>query len=88
MDTREAQELLKNQQVVEEIRRHLWIESEKAGKNLGFDWAAQDWLKKYADSWKAYHLPSKPKVVVKPVITNVISSVTKNSAREAKSYKK
>jgi hypothetical protein len=87
MDTREAQELLKNQQVVEEIRRHLWIESEKAGKNLGFDWAAQDWLKKYADSWKAYHLPNKPKVV-KSVITNVISSATKTPTREAKSYKK
>lgn len=30
-----------------EIERHKWIESEKAGKDLGMD-AAIDWILKYA----------------------------------------
>ena len=37
-------ELLKDRRVVEEINRHLWIESEKAGYDIGFDKAASDWL--------------------------------------------
>ena len=36
--------LLKNRKVVEEINRHLWIESEKAGYDIGFEKAAEDWL--------------------------------------------
>ncbi len=31
-----------------EIERHKWIESEKAGKDLGMD-AVIDWILKYAD---------------------------------------
>jgi len=31
-----------------EIERHKWIESEKAGRDLGLD-AAIDWILKYAD---------------------------------------
>jgi hypothetical protein len=31
-----------------EIERHKWIESEKAGKDLGLD-AAIDWIMRYAD---------------------------------------
>ncbi|MEI7450383.1 MAG: hypothetical protein WCJ75_12245 [Desulfomonile sp.] len=31
-----------------EIERHKWIESEKAGRDLGTD-AAIDWILKYAD---------------------------------------
>ena len=33
-----------------EIDRHKWIESEKAGKDLGMD-AAIDWIMKYADAF-------------------------------------
>lgn len=33
-----------------EIQRHKWIESEKAGKDLGVD-AVIDWIKKYADAF-------------------------------------
>ncbi|MDA8405699.1 MAG: hypothetical protein M0T73_02420 [Deltaproteobacteria bacterium] len=32
----------------QEIDRHKWIESEKAGKDLGMD-AVIDWIMKYAD---------------------------------------
>ena len=59
MDNKEK--LLKNPKVVEEIKRHLWIESEKVGYDLGFEWAKADWLKRYADAWIAYYLPGKPK---------------------------
>ena len=33
-----------------EIERHKWIESEKAGRDLGMD-AVIDWIMKYADSF-------------------------------------
>ena len=35
-------DLLNNQDVVDEINRHRWLESEKAGKDIGFDIAATD----------------------------------------------
>ena len=59
MDNKEK--LLKNPKVVEEIKRHLWIESEKAGYDLGIEWAKEDWLEKYADAWIAYYSPAKQK---------------------------
>ncbi|MFH1117242.1 MAG: hypothetical protein V1792_25265 [Pseudomonadota bacterium] len=33
-----------------EIERHKWIESEKAGRDLGED-AVIDWIRKYADAF-------------------------------------
>lgn len=53
------EELLKDPRVIEEIHRHLWIESEKAGYDIGFERAAQDWLTKYAAEWMKYHMPEK-----------------------------
>lgn len=35
----------------EEIRKHRWIESEKAGFDLG-DSVCLDWIKKYAKSFR------------------------------------
>lgn len=49
--------LLSNSQVVEEIKRHLWIESEKSGYDIGFDAAAEDWLSKYAKNWMEEYMP-------------------------------
>ena len=51
-------ELLNNKEVLQEIARHLWIESEKAGVDISFDKAAKDWLNRYSDSWLAYHKPA------------------------------
>ncbi len=53
------EELLKDRRVVEEINRHLWIESEKAGCNIGFEKAAQDWLENFSKAWMTYHMPEK-----------------------------
>lgn len=44
-------DLLQIPEVVEEIHRHLWIESEKSGSDIGFDKAASDWIERYSESW-------------------------------------
>ncbi len=36
---------------IEEMKRHKWIESEKAGRDLGST-AIQDWIKKYAELFR------------------------------------
>lgn len=36
----------------EEILRHKWIESEKQGKDIGFERALLDWIRKHRDSWR------------------------------------
>ena len=53
------QELLKNKEVVEEINRHRWLESEKAGKDIGFEAAAADWLNRFSAVWMQFHFPQK-----------------------------
>jgi hypothetical protein len=55
-----ADNLLKIPGVIEEINRHLWIESEKAGYDIGFERASQDWIERYAMIWLEYHMPSQP----------------------------
>ena len=50
-------ELLENKEAVEEINRHRWIESEKAGTDIAFESAARDWLNRFSDGWLAYHKP-------------------------------
>jgi len=37
----------------EEILRHKWIESEKAGRDIGFERALLDWIRKHRDGWRA-----------------------------------
>ena len=36
----------------EEILRHKWIESEKAGHDVGFEKALLDWILKHRSSWR------------------------------------
>ena len=43
----------------EEILRHKWLESEKAGCDIGFERALLDWILKHRSSWrKARKQPS------------------------------
>ena len=65
------EQLLKNKQAVEEINRHRWIESEKAGHDIGFETASLDWLEKFSTAWMQYHMPQQK--------NSVKSSVSKNS---------
>lgn len=47
----------------EEILRHKWIESEKAGYDIGFERALLDWIRNHRDQWRDSRrkglLPSK-----------------------------
>lgn len=36
----------------EEILRHKWIESEKAGADIGFEKALLDWIVKHRSAWR------------------------------------
>ena len=36
---------------LEEILRHKWIESEKANRDVGFDWALTDWVLRHRAGW-------------------------------------
>jgi hypothetical protein len=41
----------------EEILRHKWIESEKAGHDVGFEQALTNWIIYHRSSWRKAHLP-------------------------------
>jgi len=36
----------------EEILKHKWIESEKAGRDIGFERALTDWIVKHRSKWR------------------------------------
>ena len=42
----------------EEILRHKWIESEKAGQDIGFEKALLDWVIKYRSAWRKNRQPN------------------------------
>lgn len=54
-----ARDLLKNSSLYrefqaerDEIMRHKWIESEKAGRDIGFERALTDWIIKHRSKWR------------------------------------
>ena len=51
--------LLKDKRVSEEINKHLWIESQKAGVNIGIERATDEWLRLYAYEWTKHHMPEQ-----------------------------
>lgn len=36
----------------DEILRHKWIESEKAGRDIGFEQALVDWVRNHREAWR------------------------------------
>ena len=59
-----ANDLLKNSALYrelqaerEEILKHKWIESEKAGRDIGFERALTDWLIKHRSTWRKIRQP-------------------------------
>ena len=38
----------------EEILKHKWIESEKSGKDIGFERALLSWVRKHRTDWKTH----------------------------------
>ena len=67
-DTKDApvtNDLLKNSSLYrefqaerEEILRHKWIESEKAGRDIGFEQALTDWIVKHRSKWRKNRMAS------------------------------
>jgi hypothetical protein len=54
-----ANDLLKNSSLYrefqaerEEILKHKWIESEKAGHDIGFERALTDWIIRHRSAWR------------------------------------
>ncbi|MFA6378514.1 MAG: hypothetical protein WCX16_01875 [Candidatus Omnitrophota bacterium] len=59
MNITDLRELLKDKRVMEEINKHLWIESQKAGYSIGLERATDEWLKLYSEGWMKYHMAEK-----------------------------
>ena len=59
MKISDLKEILKDKRVVEEINKHLWIESQKVGYSIGIERATDEWLRMYAEGWMKYHMPEK-----------------------------
>ncbi len=59
MKINQLRELLKDKRVIEEINKHLWIESQKAGYSIGIERATDEWIRLYAQGWLKYHEPEK-----------------------------
>ncbi|MEI7998288.1 MAG: hypothetical protein WCH62_02110, partial [Candidatus Omnitrophota bacterium] len=53
--TKVQKDLLGNSEVIQEIDKYKWCESEKAGHDVGFEWASQEWLKLHAEQWIKDH---------------------------------
>ena len=45
----------------EEILRHKWIESEKAGSDVGFEKALLDWIVKHRSAWRSQRQRELPR---------------------------
>ena len=39
----------------EEILRHKWLESEKAGHDIGYERALLDWIINHREKWRSAH---------------------------------
>lgn len=59
-DGLETRDFVKNSSVYQyycrerdEILKHKWIESEKAGKDIGFEKALMDWIHHHRDGWRS-----------------------------------
>jgi hypothetical protein len=44
-----------------EILKHKWIESEKAGRDIGFNRALIDWVSKHRNAWRESIKKASPK---------------------------
>lgn len=47
---------------INEIEKHKWLESQKAGYDIGRNIAAYDWIKKYSKSFRDYWLNNNSRV--------------------------
>lgn len=59
MKVNHLRDLLRDKRVMEEIHKHLWIESQKSGYNIGIERAMEEWLSVYGLRWMKYNMPSE-----------------------------
>lgn len=43
----------------EEILKHKWIESEKAGYDIGFEKALLDWIRNHREKWRSQRVRAR-----------------------------
>ncbi len=43
----------------QEILKHKWLESEKLGKDIGFEFALIDWVLNHRDKWRSSRSTAK-----------------------------
>ena len=48
-------ELLKDKDVLDEINKYKWLESEKAGSDIGFERASREWIDAYSKQYFTQH---------------------------------
>ena len=65
----------------QEALRYKWIESEKAGHDIGFEKAAEDWLKRFSKTWIDYHMPKK-EFPPAALLTPFTRAIAKNQKQE------
>ncbi len=57
MTKAEKDTIMKDPQAVEEINKFKWIESEKAGCDIGFAEASRRWIESFGRTWLSAHTP-------------------------------
>jgi len=48
-------ELVKDNDILNEINRYKWLESEKAGTDIGFERASREWINTYSTKYLTQH---------------------------------
>lgn len=57
-----SSELLKDKDVVNEINRYKWLQSEKEGKDIGYERASREWINNYSKKYLTDH-PGKSALI-------------------------
>ena len=48
-------ELLKDKDILNEINKYKWLESEKTGSDIGFERASKEWINTYSKQYLTRH---------------------------------
>lgn len=88
MKITDVRHLLKDKRVIEEINKHLWIESQKAGYSIGIERATDEWLRLYSEGWMKYHMPNKYNAFKDKKKAKVIRKRKKAASKKVKAVSK
>jgi len=54
---------------LEEINKYKWIESEKAGKDIGLERATREWMAQYFPQWKRHRWENAIREALQPDVS-------------------